>query len=85
MLEVYEDRLARGLAHVINVLDPDRIVLGGGLSNVERLYQDIPALIQRYAFSDGVDTDIARLSTETRAEFAEPPGYGHRSRRVARA
>jgi fructokinase len=62
MLEVYEDRLARGLAHVINVLDPDKIVLGGGLSNIERLYRNVPALIQRYAFSDGVDTVIARAA-----------------------
>jgi fructokinase len=62
MLEVYEDRLARGLAHIINVLDPDKIVLGGGLSNIERLYRNVPALIQRYAFSDGVDTVIARAA-----------------------
>ena len=60
MLEVYEDRLARGLAHVINILDPDKIVLGGGLSNIERLYRNVPALIQRYVFSDGVDIDIVR-------------------------
>jgi fructokinase len=60
MLELYEDRLARGLAHVVNVLDPDKIVLGGGLSNIERLYRNVPGLIQRYAFSDGVDTVITR-------------------------
>jgi fructokinase len=60
MLEVYEDRLARGLAHVMNVLDPDRIVLGGGLSNIERLYRNVPGLIQRYVFSDGVDTNVVR-------------------------
>jgi fructokinase len=59
-LEVYEDRLARGLAHVINILDPDKIVLGGGLSNIDRLYQKVPDLIQRYVFSDGVETAIVR-------------------------
>ena len=42
-LEIYEGRLARALASVINVLDPDVIVLGGGLSNIERLYRNVPA------------------------------------------
>lgn len=60
VMETYEDRLARGLAHVINILDPDVIVLGGGLSNIEQLYRNVPALIQRYAFSDGVETSIVR-------------------------
>jgi fructokinase len=57
-LERYEDRLARGLASVVNVLDPDVIVLGGGLSNVARLYEAVPRLWQRYAFSDRVDTPL---------------------------
>ncbi len=60
VMGTYEDRLARGLAHVINILDPDAIVLGGGLSNVERLYRNVPALIQRYVFSDGVETPMVR-------------------------
>jgi len=60
VMETYEDRLARGLAHVINIVDPDTIVLGGGLSNIERLYQRVPALLQRYVFSDGVETPIVR-------------------------
>ncbi len=60
MMELYEDRLARGLAHVINIVDPDMIVLGGGLSNIERLYRNVPALIQRYVFSDGVETPVVR-------------------------
>lgn len=55
-LEVYEDRLARALAHVINILDPDVIVLGGGLSNCARLYENVPRLWGRYVFSDRVDT-----------------------------
>ena len=60
MMEIYEDRLARGLAHVINIIDPDVIVLGGGLSNIERLYRNVPSMIQRYVFSDGVETPIVR-------------------------
>ncbi|MDD5035691.1 MAG: ROK family protein [Methylococcaceae bacterium] len=57
-LSIYEDRLARALAHVINLLDPDAIVLGGGLSNCRRLYENIPRLWERYVFSDRVDTRI---------------------------
>ena len=54
----YEDRLARGLAAIINVLDPEVIVLGGGLSNVERLYANVPRLWARYVFSDAVVTRL---------------------------
>jgi fructokinase len=54
----YEDRLARALAHVINVLDPEVIVLGGGLSNIARLYEYVPRLWGRYVFSDRVDTRL---------------------------
>jgi len=56
----YEERLARALAHVINVLDPDVIVLGGGLSNLDRLYGNVPQLWSRYVFSDCVDTRLVR-------------------------
>ena len=56
----YEERLARALAHVINVVDPDVIVLGGGLSNVARLYERVPALWGPFVFSDRVDTRLAR-------------------------
>ena len=55
----HEDRLARGLAHVINVLDPDVIVLGGGLSNIPSLYENVPRLWGRYVFSDHVATRLA--------------------------
>jgi fructokinase len=55
----YESRLARALAHVINILDPDVIVLGGGLSNVARLYGNVPKLWGRYVFSDHVETRLA--------------------------
>jgi len=54
----YEDRMARGLASVINVLDPDVVVLGGGLSNLRRLYEALPRLWPRYVFSDRVDTRL---------------------------
>jgi fructokinase len=56
----YEERLARSLAHVINILDPDAIVLGGGLSNIERLYANVPAQWGRFVFSDRVDTRLVR-------------------------
>jgi fructokinase len=54
----YEARLARGLAHVINILDPDVIVLGGGLSNLHRLYSNVPRLWGRHVFSDRVSTRL---------------------------
>lgn len=57
-IERYADRLARGLAHVINILDPDVIVLGGGLSNLQALYDRVPALWGRHVFSDRVDTRL---------------------------
>ena len=56
----YVERLARALASVINVLDPDVIVLGGGLSNIDRLYTDVPRLWSRYVFSDRIATRLAR-------------------------
>jgi fructokinase len=56
----YERRLARALASIINVLDPDVIVLGGGVSNIDRLYTRVPALWGQYVFSDRVDTRLAR-------------------------
>ena len=57
-LRRYEDRMARALAGVVNLLDPDVIVLGGGLSNLDRLYREIPRLIGRYLFSDGAHIDL---------------------------
>ncbi len=54
----YEDRMARALAHVINILDPDVIVLGGGMSNIARLYENVPRLWGRYVFSDAVETKL---------------------------
>ena len=57
-LQRYVDRLARGLASVVNIVDPDAIVLGGGLSNIEALYPAVAARLPRYAFSDAIDTPI---------------------------
>jgi len=54
----YEERLARSLAGVINILDPDVIVLGGGLSNIRRLYRNVPRLWAAHVFSDDVRTRL---------------------------
>jgi fructokinase len=63
----YEGRLARALASLVNVLDPDVIVLGGGMSNVSRLYRNVPPLLERWVFSDRVDTRLV------------PPAHGDSS------
>jgi len=59
-LDRYIQRLARALAGVINLLDPDVIVLGGGMSNVERLYTEVPRRWARHVFSDQVATRLVR-------------------------
>jgi len=59
-LDRHADRLARGLAQVVNLLDPDVIVLGGGLSNMEHLYSVLPRLVGGHVFSDFVQTPIVR-------------------------
>ena len=59
-MERYEQRLARALASVINLLDPDAIVLGGGMSNIEHLYERVPQLWGQWVFSDRVDTPLLR-------------------------
>lgn len=66
-LRRFEHRLARALAAVVNVLDPDIIVLGGGLSNIDRLYRNLPGLIRQHVFSDGLATRIV------------PPSFGDSS------
>jgi len=66
-LQRYENRLARGLSHIINILDPDVIVLGGGMSNIARLYENVPKLLPAYVFSDSVNTRLV------------PPMYGDSS------
>lgn len=64
----YYERLAKSLASVVNVLDPDVIVLGGGLSQMEALYSEIPLRWGRYIFSDRVDTRLVR------AKFGDSSG-----------
>ena len=58
----YEHRMARGLASVINILDPTVIVLGGGMSNVARLYERVPRIWPAFVFSDRVDTRLVRAT-----------------------
>ena len=59
-LDAYRDRLARALASVVNIVDPDVIVLGGGLSNIARLYDGLERLVEHYAFSDALETRVLR-------------------------
>ena len=57
-LDRFEDRLARGLAGVINLLDPDVIVMGGGASRIPRLYKNVPARLTEYVFGKEADTSL---------------------------
>lgn len=66
-LDRYVDRMARSLASIINVLDPDVIVLGGGMSNLLHLYEEVPKRWERHVFSDRVDTPL------------RPPAHGDSS------
>lgn len=54
----YEERLAKSLATIINIIDPDVIVLGGGMSNVKQLYSNVPKIWDNYVFSDHVTTQL---------------------------
>ena len=56
----YERRLAKALANVVNILDPDVIVFGGGMSNVDRLYQTVPLLIKQWVFGGECETPILK-------------------------
>ena len=67
ILQRYEERLARALSHVINIIDPDTIVLGGGMSNISRLYKNVPEIWGKYVFSDQVLTHL------------KPPKFGDSS------
>ncbi|HEB99382.1 MAG TPA: ROK family protein [Thiotrichales bacterium] len=58
VLDDYIDRMARSLAHVINILDPDAIVLGGGMGRIQALYREVPRRWGRYVFSDCVHTEL---------------------------
>ena len=59
-LRRYELRLAKSLAHVVNILDPDVIVLGGGMSNVDRLYQTVGQLIKQFVFGGECETPVRK-------------------------
>ncbi|VEB93659.1 manno(fructo)kinase [Citrobacter koseri] len=59
-LSRYELRLAKSLAHVVNILDPDVIVLGGGMSNVDRLYNTVPSLIKPFVFGGECETPVRK-------------------------
>jgi fructokinase len=61
-LDTYADRLARGLAHVINVLDPQVVVLGGRLSNLEGLYEATLPRLKDYVFFDSIETRLVRAA-----------------------
>ena len=77
----YEERMARALASVINVLDPDVIVLGGGLSNIDRLYERVPQLWAPHVFSDRVATRLVRARArrfERRPRRGVAVGHGRR-------
>ena len=66
-LQRYEERLAKSLASIINIIDPDVIILGGGMSNIQSLYLNVPKLWDQYVFSDHVTTKLV------------PPKYGDAS------
>ena len=59
-LQLYEDRMARLMAVMIGIFDPQAIILGGGMSNIERLYKNIPNLISKYTFSNRVKTKVLK-------------------------
>tara|TARA_B100001173_G_C16004477_1_gene554926 strand:+ start:939 stop:1856 length:918 start_codon:yes stop_codon:yes gene_type:complete len=58
--ELYEDRMARLIAVMIGIFDPDAIILGGGMSNIERFYKNIPSLIPKYTFSNKIKTKVLK-------------------------
>ncbi len=67
-VERFEDRLARGLAQVINILDPDVIVIGGGVSSVKHIYEAVPKKLPEYVFGGEVSTPIVQ------AKFGDSSG-----------
>ena len=56
----YLDYLARGLSQVINIVDPGAVVLGGGVSNMKQIYENINSMLKRYVFSDTVNTKVLK-------------------------
>ena len=61
-MERFYDQLARGLSTLINTIDPGAIVLGGGLSNIESIYQEVPERLSPYVFSRSVTTPVKRAA-----------------------
>ncbi len=59
-MEIFYDRFARAIAYVVNILDPDAIVMGGGLSNIDTLYRELPPRVERYAFTPEGRTKILK-------------------------
>jgi predicted NBD/HSP70 family sugar kinase len=82
-LERYEERLARALAHVINLLDPDVIVFGGGMSNIERLYANVPRHWGPWIFSDRVDAARAQRARRFQRCARRRVALGRRRIRLA--
>ena len=81
VLARHADRMGRGLAVIVNILDPDVIVLGGGLSNMDHLYEALPKVLSRHVFSDFVNTPIIQEPhTATAPACAAPAGSGRRRR-----
>jgi fructokinase len=60
IIDSFLDRFARAIAHLVNILDPDTIVLGGGLSNIEMLYRELPRRVEAYAFTPEGETRIVK-------------------------
>jgi fructokinase len=60
IMQAHFDRFARAIADVVNILDPDAIVLGGGLSNIEALYDELPGRVEAYAFTPEGPTRIVK-------------------------
>lgn len=81
-LNQYLEHLARGLGAVINLLDPDVIVLGGGMSNVEQIYQELPRRLPEHVFGGECETPIVRAAhgdssgVRGAAWLSRPPAEG---------
>lgn len=75
-LSRYELRLAKALSHVVNILDPDVIVLGGGMSNVERLYKTVPSLMKSLFLAASARRRYVRRGMAIQAACAARPGCG---------
>jgi fructokinase len=58
VMQIYENRLARAIATAVNCLDPDVLVLGGGISNISRIYKTVPQLVQQWTFGGEFSTPI---------------------------